>query len=145
MEIWQNRSPLCCCSVKAQCIFVDYCKLKTNFIVKSQLLYMGCPLSKRESVNKRKIPIFIFKSVRVRLRESGCSRECVNTELNWEVKRVFEKASLSRAVRLRECPLAESWLYSYLFSVLIATQLTAYKNHCNSLHALSNCTFFAGD
>ena len=35
-------------------------------------------------------------------------RECVNTEFDWEVKRGFEKASVSRAVRLRECPLAES-------------------------------------
>ena len=28
--------------------------------------------------------------------------------LTWEVKRGFEKASVSGAVRLRECPLAES-------------------------------------
>ena len=61
-------------------IFVDLLKLKTNFIAKGQLLYMVCPLT----------------------------RECVNTEFDWEVKRGFEKASLSRTVRLRECPLAES-------------------------------------
>ena len=53
-------------------------------------------------------PIFISKSVRVRLRESVRLRECVNTWFDWEVKRGFEKASESRAVRLRECPLAES-------------------------------------
>ena len=58
-----------------------------------------------------KNPIFLFKSVRVRLQESFRLRECVDTEFDWEVKRGFEKASVSRAVRLRECPLAESWLY----------------------------------
>ena len=36
----------------------------------------------------------------------SANRECVNTEFDWEVKRGFEKASVSRAVRLRECPLA---------------------------------------
>ena len=83
-----------------------YCKLKTFFIAKSQILYMGCPLT-REGKQKKN-PIFIFKSVRVRLRESVRLRKCVNTEFDWEVKRGFEKASVSRAVRLRECPLAES-------------------------------------
>ena len=74
--------------------------------VLSQLLYMGC-LFTRERKQKNN-PIFIFKSVRVRLRESVRLRECVNTEFDWELKRGFEKASVSRAVRLRECPLAES-------------------------------------
>ena len=55
-----------------------------------------------------KNPIFIFKSVCVRLRENVHLRECVNTEFDWKVKRGFEKASVSRAVHLRECPLAES-------------------------------------
>ena len=45
-----------------------YCKLKTNSIAKGQLLYMGCPLT-GERKQKKKL-IFIFKSVRVRLR--GC-------------------------------------------------------------------------
>ena len=36
----------------------------------------------RESVNKRKIQFFIFKSVRVRLRESVHLREFVNTEFD---------------------------------------------------------------
>ena len=72
---------------------------------------MGCPLTRERK--QKKNPIFIFKSVRVRLRESVRLRECVNTEFNWEVKREFEKASVSRAVRLRECPLAESSLYSF--------------------------------
>ena len=103
------------CSValsKSNVFLLIYCKLKTNFIAKSQLLYMGCPLT-REPKQKNN-PIFIFKSVRVRLRESVRLRECVNTEFDWEVKRRFEKASVSRAVRLRECPLAESLLYMYL-------------------------------
>ena len=42
-----------------------YWKLKTNFIAKSQLLYMGCPLTREHK--QKKNPIFIFKSVRVRL------------------------------------------------------------------------------
>ena len=80
-----------------------YCKLKTNFIAKSQLLYRGVRL--RESVSKRKIQ-FQFSIVRVRLRESVRLQEYVNTEFDWEVKQGFEKASVSRAVRLQECPLA---------------------------------------
>ena len=77
------------CSVvvsKTNVILLIYCKLKTNFIAKSQSLYIGRPL--RESVNKRKIQFW----------------ECANTKCDWEVKRGFEKASGSRAVRLRECP-----------------------------------------
>ena len=58
---------------------------------------------------EKKNPIFIFKSVRIRLpAESVRLQECVNTELDWEVKQGFEKGSISRAVCLRECPLAES-------------------------------------
>ena len=67
---------------------------------------MGCPLTRERK--QKKNPIFIFESVRVRLRGSVRLRECVNTEFDWEVKRGFEKASVSKAVRLRECPLAES-------------------------------------
>ena len=66
----------------------------------------------RESVNKMKNPIFISKSVRVRLQKSVRLREYVNKEFDWVVKWGFEKAVVSRAIRLRECPLAESWLYS---------------------------------
>ena len=57
---------------------------------------------------QKKNPIFIFQIVRVRLQESVRLRECVNTEFDLEVKRGFEKASVRRAVRLRECPLVES-------------------------------------
>ena len=71
---------------------------------------MGLTLLTRER-KQNKNPTFFFESVRVRLRESVRLRECVNREFDWEVKWGFEKASVSRAVRLRECPLAESWLY----------------------------------
>ena len=71
-----------------------YCKLKTNFIAKSQLLYMGCPLTRDRKQKKNRI--LIFKSVHVRLRESVRLREFANTEFNWEVKRGFEKVSESR-------------------------------------------------
>ena len=67
---------------------------------------MGCPLTRERKQNKN--PIFIFKSVRVRLQESVRLPECVKPEFDWKVKWGFEKASVSRAVRLRECPLAES-------------------------------------
>ena len=67
---------------------------------------MGCQLTREHK--QKKNPLFIFRSVRVRLRESVRLQECVNTEFDWEVKRGFEKVSVSRAVRLRECPLAES-------------------------------------
>ena len=88
------------CSValsKSNVFLLIYCKLKTNFIAKSQLLYMGCPLTRERK--QKKNPIFFSKSVRVRSRESFRLRECVNTEFDWEVKRGFEKASVSRAVR----------------------------------------------
>ena len=73
---------------------------------------MGCPLTRE--CKQKKNPIFIFKSVRVHLRESVRLRECVNTEFDWELKGGLQKASVSRAVCLRECLLAESWLYFYL-------------------------------
>ena len=57
--------------------FVDLL-FKTNFIAKSLLLYMGCPLTRERK--QKKNPIFIFKSVRVRLRESVRLRDCANTE-----------------------------------------------------------------
>ena len=83
-----------------------YCELKTNFIVKSQLLYMGCPLT-REGKQKKN-PIATFKSVCVGLLESVRFWECVNTDFDLEVKRGFEKVFESRVVRLRECRLTES-------------------------------------
>ena len=58
-----------------------YCKLKTNFIAKSQLLYMGCPLMGERK--QKKNPIYIFKSVRVRLRESVRLQERANREFDW--------------------------------------------------------------
>ena len=76
------------CSVplsKSNVFLLIYCKLKTNFITKSQLLYIGCPLTRKRK--QKKNPIFIFKSVGVRLRESVRLRECVNIEFDWEVKR----------------------------------------------------------
>ena len=83
---------------KSNVFLLIYCKLKTNFIAKSQLLHMGCPLTRERK--QKKNHIFIFRSVRVRLRESVRLRECHNTEFDWKVKRGFEKASLSQAVRL---------------------------------------------
>ena len=69
---------------KRNVFLLIYCKLKTNFIAKSQLLYMGCPLTKERK--QKKNPIFIFKTVRVRLRESIRLWECENTESDWDCK-----------------------------------------------------------
>jgi len=41
------------------------------FIAKSQFLYIGCPLTRKRK--QKKNPIFIFRSVRVRLRECALS------------------------------------------------------------------------
>ena len=78
---------------RAMYFLLIYCKLKTNFIAKSQLLYIECPLTRERK--QKKNPIFIFKSVRICLQESVCLQECVNTEFDWEVKWGFEKASAS--------------------------------------------------
>ena len=51
-----------------------------------------------------------FSKVSVSAYESVRLWECVNTKFDWEVKRELKKVSVSGAVRLRECPLAESWL-----------------------------------
>ena len=68
---------------------------------------MGCPpTSERKQKNNSnfhfQVSAFAYDLESVRL------QECVNTEFDREVKREFEKASLNRAVHLRECPLAES-------------------------------------
>ena len=104
---FDKTDPHCSVALSKRNVFLlVYYKLNTNFIAKNQLLYMGCPLTRERK--QKKNPIFIFKSVRVRLRENFRLRECANAECDWEVKRGFEKASVSKAVRLRECPLAES-------------------------------------
>ena len=41
---------------------------------------MGCPLTRERK--QKKNPIVIFKSVRIRLRESVHLQECVNTEFD---------------------------------------------------------------
>ena len=99
------------CSVvlsKTNVFLLVYCKLKTNFIAKSQLLYMGCSLTRE---GKQKKIQFSFSKVSASAYERGSAfGNGANTEFDWEVKRRLEKASVSRAVRLRECPLAESSL-----------------------------------
>ena len=44
---------------KSNIFLLIYCKLNTNFIAKSQLLYMGCPRTRERKQQKN--PIFIFK------------------------------------------------------------------------------------
>ena len=97
---------------------------------------MGCSL-KRECQQKKN-PIFIFKSVRICLQElSVCLGECVNTKFDWEIKEGFEKASMSRAVHLREC--------------LLAGELTVFQNiprqitTCESLTKIICSILFGGN
>ena len=60
---FDKTSPHYCSVVlsKTNVFLLIYCKLKTNSIAKSQLLYMGCPLTRERK--QKKNPIFIFKSV----------------------------------------------------------------------------------
>ena len=83
---FDKADPHCSVALSKSNVFLFiYCKLKTTFIAKGQLLYMGCPLMR--VCKQKKNPIFIFKSV--------CAREFVNAEFDWEVKRGFEKVSVS--------------------------------------------------
>ena len=64
---FDKTDPHCFVALSKSSVFLlIYCKLKTDVIAKSQLLYMGCPLTRERK--QKKNPIFIFKSVRVRLR-----------------------------------------------------------------------------
>ena len=83
IEICKKRSPLFCCSVKGH-IFVDLLQIKDKFHCQESITYMVCPLTRERK--QKKNPIFIFKSVRVRMRESVRLRECVNRKFDWEVK-----------------------------------------------------------
>ena len=64
------------CSValsKSNVFLLISCKLKTNFIAES-IIGMGCqPTIERK---QKKNPLFIFKSVRVRLRECPLTEMC---------------------------------------------------------------------
>ena len=61
---FDKTDPHCSVALSQSNVFLlIYCKLKTNFIAKSQLLYMGCQLTRERK--QKKNPIFIFNSVRV--------------------------------------------------------------------------------
>ena len=78
---FDKADPHCSVALSKTNVFLSiYCKLKAYFIAKSQLLYIGFPLTRE--LKEKKNPIFIFKSVRVRLRESVRLRECVNIEFD---------------------------------------------------------------
>ena len=62
-EKWRfdKTDPYCSVALSKSNVFLlIYCKLKANFISKSQLLYMGCPVSRGHK--KRKIQ-FSFSEV----------------------------------------------------------------------------------
>ena len=97
------------CSIalsKSNVFLLIFLQINDKFHCQESIIDIRCPLTRERK--QKKNPIFIFKSVRVRLRDCVRLRECVNTEFDWEGKRGFEETSVSRAVRLRECPLAES-------------------------------------
>ena len=78
-----KSDPRCSVALLKVIFLLIYCKLKTNFIAKSQLRTWCVRLRERK---QKKNPIFIFKSVRVCIRESVRLRECVNRKFDWEVK-----------------------------------------------------------
>ena len=83
MDKWRfdKTDPHCSVALSTSNVFLLICcKLKTNFIANSQILYMGCLLTRE--CKQKKNPIFTFKSVRIRLRESVRLRECVNTVIS---------------------------------------------------------------
>ena len=66
-------------------VFVDLLQSKDTYHCQELiiiLLYMGYLFTGDRK--QKKNPIFIFKSVRVRLRESVLLRECVSTESDWD-------------------------------------------------------------
>ena len=97
---FDNTDPHCSVPLSNSSIFVDLLQIKDKFHCQDSIIIPGVSAYERTKT-KGKNPIFILKSVRVRLRESVRLWECVNTEFDWEVKRGFEKVSVSRVVRLR--------------------------------------------
>ena len=87
---WENRSPLICCSGKGH-----FCWFTRKYGSEN----VGCPLTRERKQWTN--PNSTFKSVRVHLRESVRLRECVNTELDWEVK----TGIVEKSARKRSCPL----------------------------------------
>ena len=64
MDKWRFdiTNPYCPVALSKSNVFLlIYCKLKTNFIAKSQLLYTGCPLMRECKQNLRKIPFALSK------------------------------------------------------------------------------------
>ena len=71
MEISQT-DPHCSVALSKTNVFsLIFCKLKTNFISKSQLLYMGCPLTRERKQKKnpltRESPLTGICKYRVKL------------------------------------------------------------------------------
>ena len=96
---FDNTDPHCSVAMsKSNAFLWIYRKLKINFIAKFQLLYMGCLLT-RERKHKKN-PIFIFESVRVRLRDSVRLQECVNTEFDLDYK-----MGIKTGICKQSCPL----------------------------------------
>ena len=62
MDKWRfdKIDPHCSATLSKSSVFLSiYCKLKINFIAKSQLLYMGCPLTREHK--QKKNPNFYFQ------------------------------------------------------------------------------------
>ena len=67
------------CSValsKSNVFLLIYCKLQTNFIAKSQLLYTGCPLTRKRKPKKKKSNFHFQKCPRPLVRECPLTGMC---------------------------------------------------------------------
>ena len=76
MEILQI-DPHCSAAIsKCNVSLLIYCRLKTNFIAKSQLLHMGCPLTRERKQKKNPIFILVQKCPRPLTRECPLKEMC---------------------------------------------------------------------
>ena len=53
MDIWQNQSPLFCCSVKKQCIFVDLLQIKGTFHCQESISIHGVSAYERAQTKEK--------------------------------------------------------------------------------------------
>ena len=71
MEIWRNRCPLFCCPVKGDI----FCWFENYFIAKSQLICMGCPLSREHKQKNNLIfTLYIHIYIYILILVYPCSR-----------------------------------------------------------------------
>ena len=75
-----KSDPRCSVALLKVIFFVDLLQIKDKFHCQESITYMVCPLTRERK--QKKNTISIFKSVRVRIRESVRLRECVNRKFD---------------------------------------------------------------